>query len=64
VPELIYIRVVSEACKDDQHLDCPGKFEDGQTSDGRKIWRKCDCECSHPLKWKKRDTGQGELELQ
>jgi len=52
MPELLYIRVVSEQCKDDQHLDCPGKFQDG-TYDGRAVWRKCECDCSHPLKWRR-----------
>jgi hypothetical protein len=31
----------------------PGKFKDGEV-EGRTIWRKCECDCPHPLKWRKR----------
>jgi hypothetical protein len=57
--ELTYILTVSEQCKADNHLDCLGNFKDGSTVRRGKVvdvWRRCECDCGHPAKFKRKSA--------
>jgi hypothetical protein len=51
--ELTYILTVSEQCKADNHMDCLGKFQDGEQDD-KPMFRRCECDCGHPAKFRRK----------